>query len=155
MCEQQIKKVCSVFSPSFLDGLLLTQNQPSVTKMQSTTARIECKVEGVSSFTYFYLHWYQQLPSRPLKRIMYMGSGSSYYDDDSLRYKFSSEKRDANVYILSVNDVNSNNEGTYYCASWQYHRISRPQTACTESCLYRCVASRAGIALYQLKSPFS
>ncbi|NXG48103.1 LV545 protein, partial [Psilopogon haemacephalus] len=98
----------------------LIQNQVSLTKRQSTTARIECRVEGVSDFTSFYIHWYQQLPSSPPKRILYMRSSPPSYDDSSLRYKYSSEKQGENVYILAVNDVNSNDEGIYHCALWQY-----------------------------------
>ncbi|NXR12079.1 HV692 protein, partial [Semnornis frantzii] len=103
--------------------LRLIQNQPSLTKRPSTTARIECKVEGVSDFTNFYMHWYQQLPSKPPKRILYMHSSSSSYDDDSLKSKYSPEKQGTNVYVLAVNNINSSDVGIYHCASWKYHRI--------------------------------
>ncbi|NXX50163.1 LV136 protein, partial [Tricholaema leucomelas] len=97
---------------------LLIQNQLSLTRRQSTTARIECTVEGVGFYQYFYIHWYQQLPSKPLKRILSIMSGQISYDDDSLRYKYSSEKQGTSVYVLSVNGVNSNDESTYYCSFW-------------------------------------
>ncbi|NXX50162.1 KV230 protein, partial [Tricholaema leucomelas] len=99
---------------------LLILNQLSLTKKQSKPAQIKCRVEGVYDLTYSYIHWYQQLPSKPPKRILYIISGSSSYDDNNLRYKFSSKKQGANVYILSVNDVNSNDEGIYYCSFWWY-----------------------------------
>lgn len=123
MCvsEQQTKRACSV--SFFLDGQaepLLIQNQVSLTRGQYTTARIECIVEGLDFYLYFYVHWYQQLPSKPLKRILSIISGQISYDDDSLRYKYSSEKQGTSVYVLSVNGVNSNDESTYYCSCWAH-----------------------------------
>ncbi|NXF90867.1 LV140 protein, partial [Eubucco bourcierii] len=98
----------------------LVQNQPSLTRKQSTTARIECRVEGINFYQYYYVHWYQQLPSKPPKRILYIISGQVSYDNDFLRYRYSSEKQGDSVYVLSVNYVNSNDEGTYYCSCWAY-----------------------------------
>ncbi|KAF1438411.1 hypothetical protein FQV21_0007640, partial [Spheniscus demersus] len=98
--------------------VLLKQSQASISRRQTTTARIECIVEGVSSFQSVNIHWYRQIPSKAPERILYIGSGQANYDHDSYRTKYSSLKKGANVCTFSVNNINSNDEATYYCAYW-------------------------------------
>ncbi|KAF1546693.1 hypothetical protein FQV19_0003129, partial [Eudyptula minor] len=109
------------FLSFFLDGqaqVLLKQTQASIFRRQTTTARIECIVEGISSFQSVNIHWYRQIPSKAPERILYIGSGQAYYDHYSYRTKYSSLKKGANVCTFSVNNINSNDEATYYCACW-------------------------------------
>lgn len=120
-----------------LDGqaeVLLKQSQASISRSQRSTARIECAAEGISGFQNAYIHWYRQIPSKGPERILYIGAGQISYDDNSYRTKYSASKRGANVCTFEIKDVNSNDEGTYYCAYWESHRTSRPQAAGTESC---------------------
>lgn len=127
------------FLSFFLDGqaqVFLTQSQASITRKESRTARIDCTTQGISDFQSALIHWYRQIPSKAPERILYIGSGQPVYDDNSNKRKYSSVKKGTNLCSFSINDINSNDEGTYYCAYWQAHRTSRPQTACTESCLY-------------------
>ncbi|NXU28318.1 TVC2 protein, partial [Thalassarche chlororhynchos] len=98
--------------------VLLKQSQASVTRGQKKTAWIDCIVEGISDFQSAYIHWYRHIPSKAPERILYIGSGQVSYDDDSYRSKYSSVKRSTNVCAFSVNYINSNDEGTYYCAYW-------------------------------------
>uniref|UniRef100_A0A8D0EVG7 Ig-like domain-containing protein n=1 Tax=Strix occidentalis caurina TaxID=311401 RepID=A0A8D0EVG7_STROC len=114
----------------FLDGqaqVLLKQTDVSVTRGQTKTAWIDCVAEGISDFKSAYIHWYRQIPPKAPERVLYIGSGLALYDDDSYRNKYTSSKKGTNVCTFSVEDINSNDEGTYYCAYWQYHRTSRPQ----------------------------
>ncbi|NXA30684.1 LV321 protein, partial [Ibidorhyncha struthersii] len=97
--------------------VLLKQTQASVTVGQTRTAWMECVAEGISNFQSKYIHWYRHIPSKAPQRILYIGSGQVYYDDDSYRNKYTSFKS-TKVCTFSVNDVNSNDEGTYYCAYW-------------------------------------
>ncbi|NXG68173.1 TVC2 protein, partial [Baryphthengus martii] len=97
----------------------LKQSQASITRGQSKTARIECKGEGISSFQNTPIHWYRQIPTKAPERILYIGASSVSYDDNSYRNKYSALKQGENTCILSVYNVNSNDEGTYYCAYWK------------------------------------
>ncbi|NXJ40086.1 KV02 protein, partial [Ciconia maguari] len=97
--------------------VLLKQHQASVSRKENTTAWIDCTVEGVSSLQSATIHWYQHIPSKAPKRILYIRSGQVSYDDESYRSKYSL-KQSAKVFTFSVNDINSNDEGTYYCAYW-------------------------------------
>ncbi|NWI35122.1 TVC2 protein, partial [Sula dactylatra] len=98
--------------------VLLKQSQISITRGQARTAWIECIAEGIADFRTAYIHWYRHIPSKAPERILYVGSDQAVYDDNSYRNKYESLKRDPNVCTFSVKDVNSNDEGTYYCAYW-------------------------------------
>ncbi|NXL44496.1 TVC2 protein, partial [Podilymbus podiceps] len=98
--------------------VLLKQSQPSITTEQTKTAWIDCVVQGVSNFQSANIHWYRHLPSKGPERVLYIGSGQAFYDDNSYRNKYFSTKKQGNVCSLSVNSINSNDEGTYYCAYW-------------------------------------
>ncbi|NXV71282.1 LV136 protein, partial [Atlantisia rogersi] len=105
----------------FLDGqaqVVLTHIQPSITKGKDRTARIECSAEGISDFQSAVIHWYRHIPPNAPERILYIGSGQASYDDNSYRSKYSSSKTSTNICRFSVKNINSNDEGTYYCAYW-------------------------------------
>ncbi|NXT03691.1 TVC2 protein, partial [Jacana jacana] len=111
------------FLSFFLDGQaqgLLKQSRESVTIGTGKTARIECVAEGIPNFQSEYIHWYRHAPSRPPHRILYIGSGQVTYDDNSYKNKYTSWKQGTNACTFSVNNVNTNDEGTYYCAYWHY-----------------------------------
>uniref|UniRef100_A0A8C8AU93 Ig-like domain-containing protein n=1 Tax=Otus sunia TaxID=257818 RepID=A0A8C8AU93_9STRI len=46
---------------------------------------------------------------------------------ETSRIRYTSSKKGTNVCTFSIEDINSNDEGTYYCAYWEDHRTSRPQ----------------------------
>ncbi|NXJ53666.1 KV3AB protein, partial [Spizaetus tyrannus] len=98
--------------------VLLKQSPISMTRGQSKTARIECRAEGISNFQSAYIHWYRHIPSKAPERILFIGAGHASYDDNSYRDKYSASKNRENICTFSVSDINSNDEGTYYCAYW-------------------------------------
>ncbi|NXQ86805.1 TVC2 protein, partial [Nyctibius grandis] len=98
--------------------VLLQQTQVSVTRGQTKTAWIDCIVEGIPNFQSANIHWYRQPPSKAPERILYIGSGQVTYDDNAHSSKYFCLKKGTNVCTFSVNDINSNDEGTYYCAYW-------------------------------------
>ncbi|XP_068531072.1 T-cell receptor gamma alternate reading frame protein isoform X1 [Anas acuta] len=99
--------------------VLLQQRQPSLTKRTSSTAVIDCKVEGIDDFQGAYIHWYRHIPSRAPERLLYVTSTAQIsYDKDSYKDKYHSSKRGKNTCTLSVKDIREDDEGTYYCAYW-------------------------------------
>uniref|UniRef100_A0A803VS69 Ig-like domain-containing protein n=1 Tax=Ficedula albicollis TaxID=59894 RepID=A0A803VS69_FICAL len=61
------------------------------------------------------IHWYRQVPTKAPERVLYIGVHGVSYDHHSYRTKYSSSKKGTNVCTLTINDINSNDEGTYYC----------------------------------------
>ncbi|NWH60817.1 TRGV3 protein, partial [Geococcyx californianus] len=103
----------------FLDGQVrLRQPEPSISKAQSKTVYIDCIVEGVRNFQTAYIHWYRHVHSKGPERILYLGSGKVSYEEESYGSKYFSSKKGTNVCTFSVKNINSNDEGIYYCAYW-------------------------------------
>ncbi|NXM42714.1 TVC2 protein, partial [Gymnorhina tibicen] len=111
------------FLSFFLDGqaqVLLKQGQVSITRGHKTTASMDCIAEGIPDFQSAYIHWYRQVPSRALERILYIGPGAVSYNDNSNSNKYSALKKGTNICTFTISDINSNDEGTYYCAYWDF-----------------------------------
>ncbi|NXN62623.1 TVC2 protein, partial [Rynchops niger] len=109
------------FLAFFLAGraqVLLKQSQASVTTGKSEPARIGCVAEGIAGFQSAYIHWYRHIAPKAPQRIPLIGSRRVTYDDNSHRNKYSSWKHGTNVCTFFIYDVNSSDEGTYYCACW-------------------------------------
>lgn len=85
---------------------------------------MDCIAEGITDFQSAYIHWYRQVPSEAPKRILYIGPGAASYDNNSYRNRYSL-KKGTNVCTFTITDINSNDEGTYYCAYWHFHGTSR------------------------------
>ncbi|NXX82619.1 LV321 protein, partial [Urocolius indicus] len=98
--------------------VILKQSPASVTRAQTKTARMQCTAQGVDDFASANIHWYRHAPSRAPERILYIGAGQVSYDDSSYENKYSALKRDGNICIFSVNNINANDESVYYCAYW-------------------------------------
>ncbi|NXW57395.1 TVC1 protein, partial [Eurystomus gularis] len=98
--------------------VLLKQPQASITRGPTKTARIECTAKGISDFSSAYIHWYRHIPTRAPEFILYIGSGAAFYDDSSYRNKYTSWKHGGDTCTFAINDINSSDEGTYYCAYW-------------------------------------
>ncbi|NXG63027.1 LV321 protein, partial [Hemiprocne comata] len=117
--NSRLRVLC--FLSFFLDGqaqLVLKQSQASVTRGEKKTAWFECTVEGVSNFQSAYIHWYRHIPSKAPEWILYISSGRPSYADSSYSSKYSSSKKSPNICTFSVKNIDSNDEGTYYCAAW-------------------------------------
>ncbi|OXB54649.1 hypothetical protein ASZ78_003481 [Callipepla squamata] len=118
----------AVFSLLLMDGhaqVLLLQHPPSVTRKRFRTASIECNVQGIGNIQNVFIHWYRHLPDRAPERILYViGVSQMYYDSYSYKKKYSSYKKENKICILSILNIRYNDEGTYYCTYWEYHRGS-------------------------------
>lgn len=127
--SRRLTALVVLFSLLLFNGqaqVLLQQRQPSLTKRRSTTAVIDCKVEGIDNFQTAYIHWYRHIPTRAPERLLYVISTAQIsYEEDSYKDKYHSSKRGKNTCTLSVKDIREDDEGTYYCAYWQSHRARR------------------------------
>ncbi|NXB64792.1 TVC1 protein, partial [Struthidea cinerea] len=100
--------------------VLLKQRQVSITSGRKTTTSMDCIAEGIPDFQSAYIHWYRQVPSKAPERILFIGPSAVSYDDNSYSNKYSSLKKGTNVCTFTISDINSNDEGTYYCAYWHF-----------------------------------
>uniref|UniRef100_W5N059 T cell receptor gamma variable 9 n=1 Tax=Lepisosteus oculatus TaxID=7918 RepID=W5N059_LEPOC len=103
-------------------AITLKQDQVTLTKGTTKTARISCKVNA-ENFGREYIHWYQQKEGEALKRILYIaGAGNPTIEEEYKKAGFSADKitakEESNLFIASVSDSHS---ATYYCACWDTH----------------------------------
>uniref|UniRef100_A0A6I8SQ76 Ig-like domain-containing protein n=1 Tax=Xenopus tropicalis TaxID=8364 RepID=A0A6I8SQ76_XENTR len=84
-------------------------------KLESGTARVPCQ----TSSSMLPIHWYQQKSNR-VKRILYYHQEKINYDEGFSKTKFDSEKQNDFGFTLIIQDIKSEDEGTYYCACWDY-----------------------------------
>ncbi|NXQ05635.1 KV3AK protein, partial [Vidua macroura] len=111
------------FPSFFLDGqaqVLLKQREVSIARGHKTTTLMDCIAEDISDFQYAYIHWYQHIPTKAPEQILYVGPSAVSYDDNSYSNKYSSSKKSTNICTFTINDINSNDVGTYYCAYWHF-----------------------------------
>ncbi|NXO45355.1 TVC1 protein, partial [Locustella ochotensis] len=115
------KSIC--FVSFFLDGqaqVLLKQREVSITRGHKATTSMDCIAEGVPDFHYAFIHWYQHVPTKTPEQILYIRPSAVSYNDNSYSNKYSSSKKGTNICTFTINDIKSNAEGTYYCASWHF-----------------------------------
>uniref|UniRef100_A0A8C3M507 Uncharacterized protein n=1 Tax=Geospiza parvula TaxID=87175 RepID=A0A8C3M507_GEOPR len=92
------------------------QREVSITRGHKTTESMDCIAEGIPDFQYVYIHWYRHIPAKAPEWILYIGLSAVSYDDNSYRNKYSSSKKGTNICTFTINDINSNDVGSYYCA---------------------------------------
>ncbi|XP_044151387.1 uncharacterized protein LOC122939384 [Bufo gargarizans] len=106
---------------SDIQTVTIDQELPSLVKVRGdqSTARIPCEISQSSST---YVHWYVQKKNQVIKRILYFGEGKDNYEDGFHTNKFKSAQQDittgAKKHTLTINDINDDDSGIYYCASW-------------------------------------
>ncbi|NWT16280.1 TVC2 protein, partial [Vireo altiloquus] len=114
--------LAAAWSHRWTAQVLLKQRQVSITRGHKTTTSMDCIAEkGIPDFQSACIHWYWQVPSKAPERILYIGPSAASYYDNSYSNKYSSLKnKGTNVCTFTISDINSNDEGTYYCAHWYF-----------------------------------
>ncbi|KAG8442749.1 hypothetical protein GDO86_011525, partial [Hymenochirus boettgeri] len=102
--------------------VFLKQPHLSFTKFGNglTTVRLKCQVKRDSSDSSI-VHWYMQKPNKEIKRILHIADAKPYYDDDTDKTKFDSDKN-SDTYTLVIQRITANQAATYYCANWDGDR---------------------------------
>ncbi|XP_075775946.1 uncharacterized protein LOC102448091 [Pelodiscus sinensis] len=94
----------------------LIQTQLSITKKpDSSTARINCKVDGIN-FGDAYIHWYRQRPGEAPEWLLYYKTDSDSSNPN--RNKFGAYKIPGKDTCTLTVDPTYNDAATYYCATW-------------------------------------
>ncbi|MBN3296035.1 TRGV3 protein, partial [Amia calva] len=101
-------------------AVTLEQDQLTVTKSKSKTARIRCKVFGTDA-TSATIHWYQQKDGEALKRILYIAGAASKLDTGFSESIFSANKNSKESNLIIQNVQEESHSATYYCAYWDSH----------------------------------
>uniref|UniRef100_A0A8C0GS90 Ig-like domain-containing protein n=1 Tax=Chelonoidis abingdonii TaxID=106734 RepID=A0A8C0GS90_CHEAB len=123
-CWYPFSWTLSIISPFFfLDGysqITLIQTPLSVTREETKTARMRCKISGGGfNFNSAYIHWYRQSPGAAPKRILYIGSGSAIMDEGFDKEKFkASNDVSVSTSNLRVEKLTQEDAAIYYCATW-------------------------------------
>uniref|UniRef100_A0A452IHZ4 Ig-like domain-containing protein n=1 Tax=Gopherus agassizii TaxID=38772 RepID=A0A452IHZ4_9SAUR len=98
--------------------ITLIQTPLSVTREETKTARMRCKISGEGfNFDSAYIHWYRQSPRAAPKRILYTKSGSVFMDEDFDKEKFkASDDVPASTSNLRVEKLTQEDAAIYYCS---------------------------------------
>uniref|UniRef100_A0A8C4W089 Ig-like domain-containing protein n=1 Tax=Gopherus evgoodei TaxID=1825980 RepID=A0A8C4W089_9SAUR len=128
--------------------ITLIQTPLSVTREETKTARMRCKISGEGfNFDSDYIHWYRQSPRAAPKRILYTKSGSVFMDEDFDKEKFkASDDVPASTSNLRVEKLTQEDAAIYYCATWditivETHRqpVLPPSTEQDEKVSHMCL----------------
>uniref|UniRef100_A0A8B9TRU0 Ig-like domain-containing protein n=1 Tax=Anas platyrhynchos TaxID=8839 RepID=A0A8B9TRU0_ANAPL len=118
--------------------VLLQQRQPSLTKRTSSTAVIDCKVEGIDDFQDAYIHWYRHIPSRAperlLYRMFYISTGTTAVDEIFQGRTYTIERVSRQkICTLTIKNIAPDVAATYYCAYWDSHYSRNPAITSTNT----------------------
>uniref|UniRef100_A0A8C0GRP0 Ig-like domain-containing protein n=1 Tax=Chelonoidis abingdonii TaxID=106734 RepID=A0A8C0GRP0_CHEAB len=96
--------------------ITLIQTPLSVTREETKTARMRCKISGGGfNFNSAYIHWYRQSPGAAPKRILYIGSGSAIMDEGFDKEKFkASNDVSVSTSNLRVEKLTQEDAAIYY-----------------------------------------
>ena len=97
----------------------ITQAITTITKKEGNTAFLEWQIRDISRKN-AYIHWYQQKPDQPLKRILYISSNDNVIHERGVsEERYEARKQQSNLLAsLRIHQVKKADAGLYYCACW-------------------------------------
>ncbi|MEQ2256555.1 hypothetical protein ILYODFUR_025337, partial [Ilyodon furcidens] len=100
------------------NGSDVTQT-PLLWTFQGQSATMSCS--HTKDATYFQMYWYQQLPGQNMKLIVFTTSSPPHqYEKGFSEEKFPAEKKNAQTGSLTVEKLQPEDSGVYFCAVSQH-----------------------------------
>ncbi|XP_032356657.1 uncharacterized protein LOC116670300 isoform X2 [Etheostoma spectabile] len=100
---------------SLTDGSDVTQTPDILWKNKADSATISCS--HTKGGSYFQMYWYRQLPGETMKLIVFTRLGNKDHDFGVFsKEKFSATKPDAESGTFTVNNLEPEDKGLYFCA---------------------------------------
>ena len=108
----------SLFSDFFPAGSgvaqKVTQDQSDVSSQVGQSVTLNCRYE--TSWSYYYLVWYKQLPSGQMTYLIQQYSGYSNARDG--RYSVNFQKADKSISLI-ISSLQLEDSAKYFCALWE------------------------------------
>ena len=89
----------------------VTQNQPDISSQVGQSVTLNCRYE--TSWSYYYLVWYKQLPSGQMTYLIQQYSGYSNARDG--RYSVNFQKADKSISLI-ISSLQLEDSAKYFCA---------------------------------------
>ena len=89
----------------------VTQNQPDISSQVGQSVTLNCRYE--TSWTYYYLVWYKQLPSGQMTYVIRQGSEMTNARKE--RYSVNFKKADKSISLI-ISTLQLEDSAKYFCA---------------------------------------
>ena len=102
--------MCFFFTGSFSQPVL-TQS-PTASASLGASVKLTCTLSSAHSS--YNIEWYQQLPEKTPKFLMFLRSNGNYDKGDGISDRFSGSSSGAHRY-LSISNIQPEDEADYFC----------------------------------------
>ncbi|KAH1182433.1 hypothetical protein KIL84_010187 [Mauremys mutica] len=98
-------------------GNSVTQIRASASAREGRPVNLNCQYS--TTYTYYALGWYQQLPGQQPLFLLYRNERGNEYKPSSVPPRFSSElSTDVKSFTLSIEGAQRADSAVYFCALW-------------------------------------
>ncbi|XP_019901113.1 immunoglobulin kappa light chain [Esox lucius] len=102
------------------EAVNLHQEKLTLTRTVGKSGVIECRATDFSTSN---IYWYFQKDGEALTRILFMHKGGGKPTRDPGYDHYQAEKGEGSLYTLTIPSLSKDNAATYYCASFDTHKI--------------------------------